>query len=774
MESLGNDLVKIRSDLKIPTKDLQYKITAKNICVIVRNTRLIIHLSNAADLLNNSFVVEIIGKQDKWVDDLNIKSVEQKMSFIQFATTLLAELTKSTEIYSNDKVIYDINYFKIKAQLDSYIDSSISTTEQPSKNTYIARIFDPRSIAKRINAEYMEVWKRFKNTIDLSIVDRNVYKWSIKFSNFNNPQLVESLAQLNRLYNYNYIELTIAFNGTYYPNCPPIINVVRPRLYNNLSYKIPSMKMLQLEYWNPTRRAEVIINKLFDILDRHAVVDVDNDLNDYTKYCNSSCYTLESILVSLSSYVDVKEDNLDPEAPSYKKSVSAAASSTKKYGDNGIGYGQGSSHNWDLDTYIQLQEKRDASINMLLEKIVHEFEKGDAQMLSKVLNESILIYFIKLQLHGVTIMEIEKHSATYKLIFTILQNLANEMLIGVVDEELYKRIEEMYTNIVSIVAQITKESKNKSVTDEQIAMIENVYTMIKAAYLTTRSATSGATSGVTSGATIGATYVATMEKYKFSINDIKSNNTPLTPKTQKRIVNELSILQQSLVIDENASIFCCVSNTDISHLQFAITGPSDTPYEGGVFVFDMFLHSGFPTSPPVVTFLNTGNKRMNPNLYAEGKVCLSILGTWQGHEGEVWNEKTSTLLQVVMSIMSQILIDQPYFNEPGHARSYGTKNGEDANKAYNNHVRYFVLCHAVNDLLTKPNTYPVFKDMIVNHFRLRKEKLLQTYKKWADEAPVTASSTGYFQDSSSGGKLYTKAEYEKIIEQIADKLASDS
>jgi ubiquitin-protein ligase len=28
--------------------------------------------------------------------------------------------------------------------------------------------------------------------------------------------------------------------------------------------------------------------------------------------------------------------------------------------------------------------------------------------------------------------------------------------------------------------------------------------------------------------------------------------------------------------------------------------------------------------------------RCNPNLYEDGKVCLSILGTWQGEKSESW------------------------------------------------------------------------------------------------------------------------------------------
>ena len=46
-----------------------------------------------------------------------------------------------------------------------------------------------------------------------------------------------------------------------------------------------------------------------------------------------------------------------------------------------------------------------------------------------------------------------------------------------------------------------------------------------------------------------------------------------------------------------------------------------------------------------VQFLTTGGGRVrfNPNLYACGKVCLSLLGTWSGPS---WVPGQSTLLQV--------------------------------------------------------------------------------------------------------------------------------
>jgi ubiquitin-conjugating enzyme E2 O len=54
--------------------------------------------------------------------------------------------------------------------------------------------------------------------------------------------------------------------------------------------------------------------------------------------------------------------------------------------------------------------------------------------------------------------------------------------------------------------------------------------------------------------------------------------------------------------------------------------------------------------------------RVDPNLYNCGKVCLSLLGTWSGANGENWTTD-STLLQVFVSIQALIFVKEPYFNE---------------------------------------------------------------------------------------------------------------
>lgn len=49
-----------------------------------------------------------------------------------------------------------------------------------------------------------------------------------------------------------------------------------------------------------------------------------------------------------------------------------------------------------------------------------------------------------------------------------------------------------------------------------------------------------------------------------------------------------------------------------------ISGPQDTPYEGGLFVFDVFFPEGYPNVPPLMVLETTGEgrARFNPNLYA--------------------------------------------------------------------------------------------------------------------------------------------------------------
>lgn len=83
---------------------------------------------------------------------------------------------------------------------------------------------------------------------------------------------------------------------------------------------------------------------------------------------------------------------------------------------------------------------------------------------------------------------------------------------------------------------------------------------------------------------------------------------------------------------------------------------------------------------------NNGRTRFNPNIYSEGKVCLSILGTWRGNPGEEWSSAQS-LESVLISIQS-LMSSNPYENEPGYETA---KKEEPMPTAYVAKIRHETL-----------------------------------------------------------------------------------
>lgn len=133
----------------------------------------------------------------------------------------------------------------------------------------------------------------------------------------------------------------------------------------------------------------------------------------------------------------------------------------------------------------------------------------------------------------------------------------------------------------------------------------------------------------------------------------------------RRIAKEHKILRGSLP----PNIFVRTWESRLDLLRVLIIGPNDTPYEYAPFVIDFHLGSTYPQSAPEAFFHSwtNGNGPVNPNLYEDGKICLSLLGTWHTDErNESWSPAKSTLLQVLVSIMGLVLVKEPYYNEAGY------------------------------------------------------------------------------------------------------------
>ncbi|TKA39999.1 hypothetical protein B0A54_08787 [Friedmanniomyces endolithicus] len=159
------------------------------------------------------------------------------------------------------------------------------------------------------------------------------------------------------------------------------------------------------------------------------------------------------------------------------------------------------------------------------------------------------------------------------------------------------------------------------------------------------------------------------------------------PTHMKRVQKEHGILQKPGALPSGVYVRTWESRLDLLRVLFI--GPAETPYSQAPFVMDFHLPPTFPTEPPHAFFYSWpgeaglgGVGRVNPNLYEDGKICLSLLGTWEGSKNEGWNSR-STILQVVVSLLGLVLVKEPYFNEAGYETLAGLESSRRPSALYN-------------------------------------------------------------------------------------------
>jgi hypothetical protein len=147
-------------------------------------------------------------------------------------------------------------------------------------------------------------------------------------------------------------------------------------------------------------------------------------------------------------------------------------------------------------------------------------------------------------------------------------------------------------------------------------------------------------------------------------------------------------------------MFWIPDETDLTHGWAIVCGPADTPYHGGAFCFEVRFPDNYPFEPPSFTYLtNDGRTRFNPNLYKNGKVCLSLLNTWAG---EQWSGVQS-LSSILHCIQTAVLNEEPLRNEP----SYSSASSHDDMPVYNRMVFQATIETAILAHLADPPPYMV-------------------------------------------------------------------
>lgn len=175
----------------------------------------------------------------------------------------------------------------------------------------------------------------------------------------------------------------------------------------------------------------------------------------------------------------------------------------------------------------------------------------------------------------------------------------------------------------------------------------------------------------------------------------------------KRIIKDINDLEKNNL--ESHNIFFHTVEDDIYKLKVLIIGTKDTPYENGFYFFDINIPENYPFEPPKVKFCTSNNKtRFNPNLYVDGKVCLSLINTWSGPKWTSCNSLTSVLL----SLQAIVFIKYPLHNEPGFENDNSVRSTNYNKILYYENINTGII-KMINHI---PNSFDFFESIIIQYF----------------------------------------------------------
>ena len=192
----------------------------------------------------------------------------------------------------------------------------------------------------------------------------------------------------------------------------------------------------------------------------------------------------------------------------------------------------------------------------------------------------------------------------------------------------------------------------------------------------------------------------------------------VTKETLKRVISDITDIVKHPLHDNG--IYYEHDEENILKGYVLIIPQSDSPYQYGNYLFTVEFPTNYPYSPPSMKFMtNNGNTRMHPNLYRNGKVCLSLLNTWKGDKWTACNTLSSVLLH-----LATLFTDKPFLHEPGVTESHCEFD------FYTDIIRYQNYNTAVLGVLTNTvnTTITQFDDVVKENYKKNKDAIIDKVK----------------------------------------------
>jgi len=588
---------------------------------------------------------------------------------------------------------YNIDYNLIKKNMDKFYSNNLLSNILSNKDI----IFNKKEIINIVVNELKKINKNmdYNHYIVINYDEPNIFIIRYMFNK-------ELQKKINNFFGHEYVEIKL--NIKFYPYFPPKIEYSKPLISNDLLIGILDIDILKFINWNSVISIEYLLinlgNELEKVIDNHII---------YNLKCNKLNYELLKLSHLLKYSTNKIKININN---NYDKISKKNAS----FG-NGTGYGGGTlnSSKWDIKNYIKEKEIINTNIYNYLLNIYTLLNTDNIN----ILLESYFINYINETLQQLTLLELHNNKDTYIILFDIIEIILNNNE----NKNIY------FINIINLYNEINIIDNINNNEFKYILKIKNICEIINK-----NNILSNNTNDIINEEEV---YIKIMKDLQYDFYEINNrhlfydmiNNKP-SKKALSRILTELGSLKTSLPLNWNSTIWIRISKNNFNLFSFIISGPQDTPYENGLFEFHAYFPNDYPNEVPKVLLKTTGNQtvRFNPNLYNTGKVCLSLLGTWDGQDSEKWNPETSTFIQVIISIQSLILVDDPYFNEPSYQSDFNTTRGLINSLKYNFKLYPNTIKYGMIEMLeSPPNGY---ETVIKEYFKHKKDNIIKTVTEW--------------------------------------------
>lgn len=730
-------------------------------------------------------VIRTILKYQSFIIPKKNKIVVPK-GFVEFQDQLLKN-TK-TDFVEDDLMNSKINNLKIileKSRQKDLANADFSKNKNLAIQKKIKQVFSRAETFELIYHELVQLIEKENETgIIITIVNETITDLNVKYTKFENLAIQKYLKKIKKKYGYGCFEFSFQLNEMLYPFYPPTILPIRPKLSTNLSRAIVNLEMVKLEFWNPTRGISYVIPHLKKILNENLKMLIFTEENDPNKYPQGAYLPVEKLLMNFSSITGIQHlnqidqyldevkypsnDFIQEHQSVEKKSSQYVNAYVKDVASRGLGYVTDSSIQWDVHKYREIEKANENNILVCLKQINQDLEKNlkdKKNIYADILNNSCLVNFMIQKLSSDSLMNINGQQELYSLILNILHqilevkelqiilsNKINHKTLGNLVDDLHEKVKDIKSNdsftqqLVTVTDEVSKIYRTKVMV--KIMAIEKVEKKPKnlqteyVNYMKSKVFNYVELDKIFDlGKTETNSYSKLTNLYSQTALDVAKKN-PLTALSQKRLMFELHDLAKLLPVNYESSILLYVNEVNIKLMRCVIIGPEKTPYENGWFEFDL-LCDDYPNRPPHTTYLTRfpgqdnhtldSEYKFNPNIYADGSICLSLLGTFKANSSaEGWNPEISTLLQLFLSLQTSMFVEKPFFNEGPNQKYYGTDEGEKLSREMNERIQYLVMKVAIVEQLKRKDYF--LYDVIKMHFKYKKHDILKTCEEWSQKA----------------------------------------